>query len=136
MIVTTKHLEKNRFTIIMVLQSNFIKEGSMTIYKLNNFGFDLLIDYYQNFDQAGQEGFISNNSRNDILELLFDCKKINKINLSSLDKESLNDLISEIESALASDGLNIEHLEACSINTKDAKETVKQYKNIINNITI
>ena len=108
----------------------------MTIYKLNNFGFDLLIDYYQNFDQAGQEGFISNKSKNDILELLFDCKKINKINLSSLDKESLNDLISEIESALASDGLDIEHLEACKINTKDAKETVKQYKNIINNITI
>ena len=118
------------------LKYNFIKEGNMTIYKLNNFGFDLLIDYYQNFDQAGQEGFISNKSKNDILELLFDCKKINKINLSSLDKESLSDLISEIESALTSDGLDIEHLEACKINTKDAKETVKQYKNIINNITI
>ena len=108
----------------------------MAIYKLNNFGFDLLIDYYQNFDQAGEEGFISNKAKNDILDLLFECKKNNKINLSSLDKESLNDLISEIESALASDGLNIEHLEACKINTKDAKETVKQYKNIINNITI
>ncbi len=108
----------------------------MTIYKLNNFGFDLLIDYYQNFDQAGEQGFISNKARNDILDLLFESKKNNRINLSFLDKESLNDLISEIESALASDGLNIEHLEACSINTKDAKETVKQYKNIINNITI
>ena len=108
----------------------------MKIYKLNNFGFDLLIDYYQNFDQAGQEGFVSKKSNNDILKLLFDCKKINKINLSSLDKESLNDLISEIESALASDGLDIEHLEACKINTKDAKETVRQYKNIINNITL
>jgi hypothetical protein len=106
----------------------------MKEYKLNNFGFDLLIDYYQNFDQAGNEGFISNQSKENILDLLFTCKKYNKINLSSLDKDSLNDLISEIESALASDGLNIEHLEACNINTKDAKETVKQYKNIINNI--
>ena len=108
----------------------------MKIYKLNNFGFDLLIDYYQNFDQAGQEGFISEKTKEDILDLLFTCKKNNKINLSSLDKESLSDLLSEIESALASDGLDIEHLEACKINTKDAKETVKQYKNIINNITI
>ena len=39
----------------------------MKIYKLNNFGFDLLIDYYQNFDQAGQEGFISEKTIEDIL---------------------------------------------------------------------
>jgi hypothetical protein len=106
----------------------------MKIYKLNNFGFDLLIDYYQNFDQAGQEGFISEKTKEDILDLLFTCKKNNKINLSSLDKESLSDLLSEIESALTSDGLNIEHLEACKIDSKDAKETIKQYKNIINRI--
>ena len=106
----------------------------MKIYKLNNFGFDLLIDYYQNFDQAGQEGFISEKTKEDILDLLFTCKKSNKINLSSLDKESLSDLLSEIESALTSDGLNIDHLEACKIDSKDAKETIKQYKNIINRI--
>ena len=106
----------------------------MKIYKLNNFGFDLLIDYYQNFDQAGQEGFISEKTKEDILDLLFTCKKNNKINLSSLNKESLSDLLSEIESALTSDGLNIEHLEACKIDSKDAKETIKQYKNIINRI--
>ena len=106
----------------------------MKIYKLNNFGFDLLIDYYQNFDQAGQEGFISEKTKEDILDLLFTCKKNNKINLSSLDKESLSDLLSEIESALASDGLDIDHLEACKIDSKDAKETVRQYKNIINRI--
>ena len=106
----------------------------MKIYKLNNFGFDLLIDYYQNFDQAGQEGFISEKTKGDILDLLFTCKKNNKINLSSLDKESLSDLLSEIESALTSDGLNIDHLEACKIDSKDAKETIKQYKNIINRI--
>lgn len=103
-------------------------------YKLNNFGFDLLIDYYQNFDQAGQEGFISKKRKEDILDVLFTCKKNNKINLSSLDKESLSDLLSEIESALASDGLDIEHLEACKIDSKYAKETVRQYKNIINRI--
>jgi hypothetical protein len=106
----------------------------MKIYKLNNFGFDLLIDYYQNFDQAGQEGFISEKTKENILDLLFTCKKSNKINLSSLDKESLSDLLSEIESALTSDGLNIDHLEACKIDSKDAKETIKQYKNIINRI--
>ena len=106
----------------------------MKIYKLNNFGFDLLIDYYQNFDQAGQEGFISEKTKENILDLLFICKKNNKINLSSLDKESLSDLLSEIESALASDGLDIEHLEACKIDSKNAKETIKQYKNIINRI--
>jgi hypothetical protein len=106
----------------------------MKIYKLNNFGFDLLIDYYQNFDQAGQEGFISEKTKADILDLLFTCKKNNKINLSSLDKESLSDLLSEIESALTSDGLNIDHLEACKIDSKNAKETIKQYKNIINRI--
>ena len=106
----------------------------MKIYKLNNFGFDLLIDYYQNFDQAGQEGFISEKTKEDILDLLFTCKKNNKINLSSLDKESLSDLLSEIESALTSDGLNIDHLEACKIDSKDAKETIRQYKNIINRI--
>ena len=106
----------------------------MKIYKLNNFGFDLLIDYYQNFDQAGQEGFISEKTKEDILNLLFTCKKNNKINLSSLDKESLSDLLSEIESALASDGLDIDHLEACKIDSKNAKETIKQYKNIINRI--
>ena len=106
----------------------------MKIYKLNNFGFDLLIDYYQNFDQAGQEGFISEKTKEDILDLLFTCKKSNKINLSSLDKESLSDLLSEIESALTSDGLDIDHLEACKIDSKDAKETVRQYKNIINRI--
>lgn len=106
----------------------------MKIYKLNNFGFDLLIDYYQNFDQAGQEGFISEKAKEDILDLLFICKKSNKINLSSLNKESLSDLLSEIESALTSDGLNIDHLEACKIDSKDAKETIKQYKNIINRI--
>lgn len=106
----------------------------MKIYKLNNFGFDLLIDYYQNFDQAGQEGFISEKTKEDILDLLYTCKKNNKINLSSLDKESLSDLLSEIESALTSDGLNIDHLEACNIDSKDAKETIKQYKNIINRI--
>ena len=106
----------------------------MKIYKLNNFGFDLLIDYYQNFDQAGQEGFISEKTKEDILDLLFTCKKNNKINLSSLDKESLSDLLSEIESALASDGLDIDHLEACKIDSKNAKETIKQYKNIINRI--
>ena len=106
----------------------------MKIYKLNNFGFDLLIDYYQNFDQAGQEGFISEKTKEDILDLLFACKKNNKINLSSLDKESLSDLLSEIESALASDGLDIDHLEACKIDSKNAKETINQYKNIINKI--
>ena len=106
----------------------------MKIYKLNNFGFDLLIDYYQNFDQAGQEGFISEKTKENILDLLFTCKKNNKINLSSLDKESLSDLLSEIESALTSDGLNIDHLEACKIDSKNAKETIKQYKNIINRI--
>jgi len=106
----------------------------MKIYKLNNFGFDLLIDYYQNFDQAGQEGFISEKTKEDILDLLYTCKKNNKINLSYLDKESLSDLLSEIESALTSDGLNIDHLEACNIDSKDAKETIKQYKNIINRI--
>ena len=106
----------------------------MKIYKLNNFGFDLLIDYYQNFDQAGQEGFISEKAKEDILDLLFTCKKSNKINLSSLNKESLSDLLSEIESALASDGLDIDHLEACKIDSKKAKETIKQYKNIINRI--
>ena len=106
----------------------------MKIYKLNNFGFDLLIDYYQNFDQAGQEGFISEKTKEDILDLLLTCKKNNKINLSSLDKESLSDLLSEIESALASDGLDIDHLEACKIDSKNAKETIKQYKNIINRI--
>ena len=106
----------------------------MKIYKLNNFGFDLLIDYYQNFDQAGQEGFISEKTKEDILDLLFTCKKNNKINLSSLNKESLSDLLSEIESALTSDGLNIDHLEACKIDSKDAKETIRQYKNIINRI--
>jgi hypothetical protein len=106
----------------------------MKIYKLNNFGFDLLIDYYQNFDQAGQEGFISEKTKENILDLLFTCKKSNKINLSSLDKESLSDLLSEIESALTSDGLNIDHLEACKIDSKNAKETIKQYKNIINRI--
>ena len=106
----------------------------MKIYKLNNFGFDLLIDYYQNFDQAGQEGFISEKTKEDILDLLFTCKKSNKINLSSLDKESLSDLLSEIESAFTSDGLNIDHLEACKIDSKNAKETIKQYKNIINRI--
>jgi hypothetical protein len=106
----------------------------MKIYKLNNFGFDLLIDYYQNFDQAGQEGFISEKTKENILDLLFTCKKSNKINLSFLDKESLSDLLSEIESALTSDGLNIDHLEACKIDSKDAKETIKQYKNIINRI--
>ena len=106
----------------------------MKIYKLNNFGFDLLIDYYQNFDQARQEGFISEKTKEDILDLLYTCKKNNKINLSSLDKESLSDLLSEIESALTSDGFNIDHLEACNIDSKDAKETIKQYKNIINRI--
>ena len=30
------------------------------------------------------------------MELLFDCKKINKINLSSLDKESLNDFSNKV----------------------------------------
>ena len=106
----------------------------MKIYKLNNFGFNLLIDYYQNFDQAGQEGFISEKTKENILDLLFTCKKNNKINLSSLDKESLSDLLSEIESALLSDGLNTDHLEACKIDSKNAKETIKQYKSIINRI--
>ena len=106
----------------------------MKAYKLNNFGFNLLIDYYQNFDQAGQEGFISKKSKNDILDLLLKCKINNKIILSSLNEECLNDLLSEINSALISDGLNIEHLKACQIDTKEQKQTIKQYKNIINNI--
>jgi len=100
---------------------------------LNDYGFNLLIGYYENYDEVGNKGHISEKSLDEILDLLINSKKNNKLNLNNLTPESKEDVLGQIEGELVSDFLDIELVKLCKPeDLQEAKKTIKQFKNILN----